>query len=109
MNELIKQLSREEYLATMSGKMHNVTETAEPLVNIWSFVKRLPKSVPLSEYGVQKGLIEAVYENEQNTYQHILLFGEKKNSYVVLIIDVEERSILGYYPLDIDKEYRTDK
>lgn len=45
----------------------------------------------------------AVYEDEQKTYQHILLFGDK-NSYVVLIIDVAN---VQYW--DIDKEYHTDK
>lgn len=38
MNERIKRLSREEYLAAMSGKMRDITETAEPLADIWSFV-----------------------------------------------------------------------
>lgn len=103
--EYIKLLSRKEYLATMSGKMRDITETAEPLIDVWKFVGNLPDTVTLSEYGVQKRLVEAVYENEGGTYHHVLLFGEKNNSYVVIIIDVIRQSIFGCYQLDLDKEY----
>lgn len=109
MNERIRLLSKEEYFAAMIGEMHDVTETAEPLVDIWSCIGRLPDTVPLSGYGVQKRLIEAVYENEDSTYQHVLLFGEKKNNYVVIIIDVLKKSIFGCYRLDLNKEYCIDK
>ena len=42
----------------------------------------------ISEYGFHNCLIEAVYINDDNTYQHILLFTDKKNCYVVIIVDV---------------------
>ena len=58
----------------MGNKMNNVTESAEPLVNIWNYAKQLLKNNLISEYGFSKKYVEAVYENTERTYQHILLF-----------------------------------
>ena len=79
---MVKQLNEEQYLSTMGNKMNNVTESAEPLVNIWNYAKQLLKNNLISEYGFSKKYVEAVYENTERTYQHILLFTNQKNFYV---------------------------
>lgn len=101
----IKQLSQVQYLCTMGSKMTNVTENAEPLVNIWNYAKQLLKDNLISEYGFSKKYVEAVYENTDYTYQHILLFTNKKNSYAVIIVDIVHKTILGHYILDLNEKY----
>ena len=39
-----KELTEQEYKSTFSGKMNNVTNSAEAVVNIWDYVKLLDKS-----------------------------------------------------------------
>lgn len=65
---MVKQLNEEQYLSTMGNKMNNVTESAEPLVNIWNYAKQLLKNNLISEYGFSKKYVEAVYENTERTY-----------------------------------------
>ncbi|CUO01732.1 Uncharacterised protein [Hungatella hathewayi] len=50
-------------------------------------------------------LIEAVYVNSENTYQHILLSTYQKNLYVVIVVDVINKTILGHYILDLNEKY----
>lgn len=100
-----KQLSKEQYLSTMGNKMNNVTENAQALVDVWEYAKQLLENNLISEYGYLKRYIEAVYENEENTYQHILLFSNHKNVYVVIIVDVIGKEILGHYILDLNEVY----
>ena len=49
--------------------------------------------------------MEAVYENDENTFQHILLFANQKNTYVVIIVDMICKSIIGHYLLDLNEKY----
>ena len=102
---MVKQLNEEQYLSTMGNKMNNVTESAEPLVNIWNYAKQLLKNNLISEDGFSKKYVEAVYENTERTYQHILLFTNQKNFYAVIVVDIVHKTILGHYILDLNEKY----
>ena len=101
----IREITKEQYLQTMGKHMKNVTDNAEVIADIWGYAKCLLERKLISEYGFNNNLIEAVYINDNNTYQHILLFTDKKNCYVVIIVDVLHRVILGHYFLDLNQEY----
>ena len=81
----------------------------ESLVDIWNYAKQLLEDNLLSEYGFLKRYVEAVYENNENTYQHILLFGNQKNSYVVIVVDIAHETISGHYILDLNGKYDLNK
>lgn len=101
----VKQLNEAEYLRTKGSKMNNVTENAGPLVDIWDYAGQLLEDQLLSEYAFSKRCVEAVYENSENTYQHILLFAGQENSYIVIVVDITRIAILGHYILDLNKKY----
>lgn len=101
----IKQLSEEQYLNTMGSKMNEVTEIAEPLADIWNYAKQLLKDNLISQEGFSKRYIEAVYVNNENTYQHILLFTNRKNVYAVIIVDINDKNVFGHYILDLNEKY----
>ena len=102
-------LSEKQYLQTMNGRMINVTEDAETVVNFWCYGERLMSDGVLSEYAFQRRYIEAVYINHANTYQHILLFANKKNCYIVIVVDVIQKTILGHYVLDLNELYSVNE
>ncbi len=99
------QLNKAQYLRTMGNKMYNVTECTEPVADIWNYAKQLLNDKLLSEYGFLHRYVEAVYENDESTYQHILLFTDQKNTYVVIIVDMVHKTILGHYILDLHELY----
>lgn len=98
-------LSEEQFLGTMGSKMSEVTESAEPLTDIWNYAQQLLKDNLISQEGFLKRYIEAVYVNNENTYQHILLFTNQKNVYAVIIVDMREKKIFGHYILDLNEKY----
>lgn len=105
----VRQLSEAQYMCTMGSKMNDVTESAEPLVNIWNYAKQLLKDNLISEYGFSKKYVEVVYENNEHTYQHILLFTNRKNVYAVVIVDIVHKTIVGHYILDLNEKYGLNK
>ncbi len=100
-----RQLSEAQYLRTMKSRMNNVTESAEPVINIWDYAGQLLEANLISEYAFSKRYVEAVYENSENTYQHILLFTEQKNCYIVIVADITHKTIFGHYILDLNEKY----
>lgn len=104
----MRELSKVQYLSTMSkpgGKMRNITQTAELSPVFWKRAEALINIASISEDSVHTRRLEAIYENDERTFRHILLFGEKKNCYVVIVVDLTDNSMFGFYPLDLNEEY----
>jgi len=102
----IKELTEKEFKSTFSEKMNNVTNCAEAIVDIWDYVKLLDKSkYYLSNYVIEKELVELVYRNSANTYDQILIPTTKKNIYLIIIVNIKSENIFGHYLLDLNKEY----
>ena len=100
-----RELTEKEYLATMSGGMKNVTDTAERLTDIWAYASQSEVREVISEYGFENRLIEAVYENGGGSYQHVLLYGVREDTYAVIVVDVRGRAVFGHYLLDLGEKY----
>ena len=105
---MIRELSREEFLNTMGSGMMNITQDAESVVDIWEYAESLLDEKKISQYGFDNRLIEAVYSDEKRIYQHVLLFTEKSNCYIVIVINTEKRAIIGYHLLNLNEEYGID-
>jgi len=105
----LNQLNENQYFQTMTKKMIDVTETVETLVDAWGYAEKLRPLNLLSECDLEERFVEAVYANSDNSYHHVLLFGNEINVYIVIIIDVLKRCIDGHYILDINKEYELKK
>ena len=101
----VRELTEKEYNGAMSGGIKNVTESAEFITDIWEYARNFSVRMLLSEYGLENKLIEAVYENGTKEYQHILLFGDRENVYVVIVVDVIKKEIIGHYYLDLNEKY----
>jgi hypothetical protein len=89
----------------MSSGMRDVTETAEPVVDIWPYVDMLAHEGIVSHYVVESNLVEKVYRSEDGKVDHVLLPTAKENYFVVLVIDIKAETITGYHQLDLNKLY----
>ena len=105
---MIRELSKEEFLKTMKSGMKNITRDAESVVDIWEYAESLLNKKLISQYGFNNRLIEAVYGDEKGCYQHVLLFTAQSNCYIVIIINIEKRVIIGHYLLNLNEEYGVD-
>jgi serine/threonine-protein kinase RIO1 len=100
-----KEFSKEKFDATMIGKMIEVTNQQKSMFNIWPFVSNLKLAKILSKKGKEQELVYKVYRNSDNQFEHVLLFTQKENNFVVIIVDLVKKKIKGYFLLDLQKEY----
>ena len=99
------QFDKKQYLKTMIEPMTKITEIITPPSDIWDYAEKLMSFDFLSEKDCKNRYIEAVYSNGDNSYHHVLLSGNRKNIYVVIIIDVSRGNIAGHFVLDLNEEY----
>jgi len=102
---MINELKEEQYLATMTFKMVDITSTVVPIVDIWDYVEALTNEKQLDKSVAENGIVEKVYSNESNTIHHVLLPTEIHNIFIVILIDVLEKVIIGHYKLDLNEKY----
>jgi len=99
-----RELNEIESKATFGSKMLDVTETATDVIDIWAYVKSVPL-VDLEGHKIFDNLVENVYTDEGNRFDHVLVMTKTKNVYLVIIVDLVKGSIYGHRLLDLNKEY----
>lgn len=103
---MTKEINQVEYNRTMTGGMTDVTETAEPVVDVWPYVEMLSNEGIVSDYVLENFLVEKVYRSNDGKYDHVLLPTAKDNHFVVLAIDIKAKSIIGHHLLNLNKLYK---
>lgn len=99
-----RQLTEGEFKATMTTKMHNVTETATDVLDIWPYVDSVPAN-DLEGHTIHEGFVEGVYRNADNSFDHVNVITMTKNVYLVVVVDLAHDSIYGHRLLDLNREY----
>ena len=85
--------------------MTDVTQTAEPVVDIWNYVEELVKQKLVDNYVYENNLVETVYRNDTSTFDHILLPTGNPNIFVTLVVDLTNQNIFGHIELDLNQKY----
>lgn len=98
-------IDEKEYKETMGSKMTDVTQTAEPIVDIWAYVKDLVYENIVSDYVFKNNLVEKVYRNDMSSFDHVLLPTSDQNVFIVVVVEISKATIFGHYRLNLNKEY----
>lgn len=98
-------LTEKEFKSTFTGQMVDVTETAEPTVDIWPYVEQLTIENMVDKYVFEKTLVEKVYRNQTNSFEQILLPTQHSNNFVIIVVDLVNKSIYGHYLLNLNALY----
>jgi hypothetical protein len=101
---MLRELSPEEFISTMSEEMADVTETADAVVDITDYVDALAAEGLVLPNTIEEELIEIIYRNEEETFDHILLPTDNEEVFIALVIDLVEEQILGHYRMDLTEE-----
>ena len=99
-----RQLNEDEFKATFTPKMHNVTATATTIIDIWPYVDSIPPA-DLEDHSVYDRFVQAVYRNDDGSFDHVLVMTKTKNVYLVIVVDLARDSIFGHRLLDLNREY----
>jgi hypothetical protein len=98
-------LTEKEFKSTFTDKMIDVTETAEPVVDIWPYVQQLTLDNIVHKYTFDNTLVEKVYRNQTNTFDQVLLPTPNKNIFIIIIVDLLNKKIKGHYQLNLNAVY----
>ena len=101
---MLIELTPEEFILTMSEEMEDVTETAEPVVDISPYVAELIAENLVLPNTLEEELIEIIYRNEEETFDHVLLPTDDEEIFIALVIDLENERIVGHYRMDLNEE-----
>jgi hypothetical protein len=99
-----RQLCEDEFKATMMPKMHNVTETATDVLDIWPYIDSVP-SADLDGHTINDRLVECVYRSDNGCFDHVLVVTRTKNVYLAIVVDLARDSIYGHRLLNLNREY----
>jgi hypothetical protein len=105
MPDTVYQLSSEQFRNTIGDGMINATDSAEPVTDIWPYVEELVITGAVHNRVFQNNLVESVYRNKANTFDHVLLPTSDSNNFVVIVVDLMQKKVTGYFLLDLNKEY----
>ncbi|SFN71714.1 hypothetical protein, partial [Dokdonella immobilis] len=89
---------------TFAPPMRDVTSSAEEVVSIWPYAEEaMAHEFPGVE--TSNWNVEYVYEDPSGSWQHVLINTEIQNAYLVVVIDINAESILGYHFLNLNEKY----
>jgi hypothetical protein len=104
MTDSPRELTKEQYEATFSPPMINVTETAEEIVPLWDYldpvIEELFHSCTAWDWRVM-----FIYESRDGHYQHLNVPVPQDNTYLSVVVDKRGKQILGHYMLDLGALY----
>jgi hypothetical protein len=98
--EVTRELSRVQYDATFSPPMLNVTDSAEAIVDVWSYLDPvLDKSFPDADEWDWR--VKHIYESRDGRFQHLYVAVPIDETYMLVIVDKPQKQIIGHYLLDL--------
>lgn len=102
---ILRELSNEEFQSCFHAPMRDVTQLAEPVVNIWPYVEALIKNGSTDEHLAD---VAHVYRDSGNRYDQVLIDTPQKNVFLVIVIDLSRKVIFGHCVLNLNTEYGLD-
>ena len=94
-----RQLTDAEFKACLAEPMLNVTDEAEAVVDIWPYVDDLN----LTALGLPHlNDVQYVYRDAAGRYDQVLIGTGRFNSLLVIVIDLQRRTIHGHHLLDLN-------
>jgi len=100
----MKQLSEAEYLATMAEPMKRLASEAGAPFEFRDYFDAIPQP-DFEGHDCSSGSVTYVWEHPTCSYQHVLVDSEDKNVFMVLVLDIVARDVLGHRLLDLNREY----
>jgi hypothetical protein len=100
------QLSETEFLATMAEPMKRMSSDGNSPVKFGDYFDAIPTS-DFCGHDCSSGSVTLVWEHPKGLYQHVLINSEDKNVFMVIVLDLANRTVLGHRLLDLNKLYGT--
>jgi hypothetical protein len=104
-------ISKDDFIALLGGeRAADVTGQEETLypngvIDIWYYVNSVPRP-ELNGYSIADGdMVEYVYRTAKGPFDLVHVMTNRKNVYLVVVIDVTNDRIHGHHFLDLNEEF----
>jgi hypothetical protein len=104
MSDCPRELTKEEYEATFSPPMLDVTESAEEIVPLWDYLDPVIED-QYHSCSAWDWRVMFIYESRDGLIQHLNVPVPKDNAYLSVVVDKPNRKIVGHYLLDLGALY----
>ena len=88
----------------MAQPMKRLPSDAGASFEFWLYFDAIPQS-EFKGHDFSAGSVTYVWEHPAGNIQHVLVDSEDKNVFMVLVLDISSRSVLGHRLLDLNREY----
>ncbi len=98
------KLDYEQYQAFFEPPMLDVSQNAEPVLDIWLYVEAVPEA-DLEGFVLSDGLVKYVYQHPSGEFLHVSVSTDDDNAFLVIVIDLFETKIIGHFLLNLVQLY----
>lgn len=88
----------------MGDPMRPVFEQSEVPAGFWDYFDAIP-AVDFQGYAFGQGDIVAAYRDPAGRFDHVLLCSNVRDVFLVVVIDLSVRDVLGHHLLDLPMLY----
>jgi hypothetical protein len=105
---MMRRLSAEEYGETFKSPMRRLGPDAEPAFDFWPYFDAIPAD-DFDGHDCSAGKVHWVYAHPSGRYEHVLISSENRDIFMVLVLDLEAKLVLGHHLLDLPRLYGLDQ
>ena len=85
--------------------MQRVALDSQPPFDFWPYFDGIPEN-DFEGHDCSGGQVSNTWNDATGRYQHVWVNSEDKNTFMVLVLDLQEESVLGHRLLNLNREYR---
>jgi hypothetical protein len=100
----MRRLTEDEFKATAAPEKERVGLDEEPPFDFWAYFELIPPE-DFGEHDFSEGRVSYAWNMRGTGYQHVLVQCETPDVYLVLVLDVPARSVVGHHVLDLNRIY----
>jgi hypothetical protein len=98
------KLTEDEYKATMALHPIAVDPGEEPPFDFWPYFSAIPPE-DFGGHDFSSGAVPYAWRMPDSVYEHVLVRSETANVFLVLVLNVTGRSVVGHHLLDLNRLY----
>jgi hypothetical protein len=99
-----RRLTEVEYKATFGEPMRRVASNEGPAFDFWPYFEAIPEE-DFEGFDCSAGRVSMVVEHPDRSYQHVLVDSEARDVFMVVVLDLGAKLVIGHRLLDLPRDY----
>jgi hypothetical protein len=77
----------------------------DPPFDFWPYFESIPVE-DMGGHDFTGGVVDQVFRMPSGAHEHVLIACERRNVYLVLVLNLSDARVLGHHLLDLNRLYR---